>query len=72
MQVTSQKEEILSAENYDKMKNNIYLIDFLKYTLIRDPQHRPSIQSILCRFENLYSLLVANPERVASSNLRDV
>lgn len=61
MQITSPNEEILSTHNCDKMKNNIYLIDFIKYILIRDPQHRPSIQSILCRFESLYALLVANP-----------
>jgi hypothetical protein len=33
-----------------KLNNNIYLIDFLKYILIRDPQHRPAIDSIIKRF----------------------
>lgn len=50
MLVSSQGEDIISQQNCEKMKNNIYLIDFIKYILIRDPQHRPSIQSIICRF----------------------
>ena len=68
MQVTSPTEELLTGENYEKMNNNIYLIDFLKYILIRDPSHRPSIQNIINRFENLYSLLVNNEQKVTEAN----
>lgn len=50
------------------MSNNIYLIDFLKYILIRDPSHRPSIQNIINRFENLYSLLVNNEHKVTEAS----
>ena len=58
MQVTSNKQPLLKDENKEKMGNNIYLIDFLKFILIRDPQHRPSIHSIMGRYHNLYQLLV--------------
>ena len=70
MQVTTEENPLLTPANEDKMKNNVYLIDFIKYILIRDPTHRPSIQNILSRFENLYELLVSNPDRTASADLR--
>lgn len=42
------------------ISNNIYIIDFLKYILVRDPQHRPNIDSVLKRFEHIHGILVSN------------
>lgn len=59
MRVTSQTEPILTQDNMDKIQNNIYAIDLLKYILVRDQQIRPSIDNLLKRFEQIYSLVVS-------------
>ena len=40
--------------------NNLYVIDFLKYVLVREPAYRPTIDNILSRFEHIHALLVSN------------
>ena len=40
------------------LDNNVYLIDFLNFMLIKDPRLRPSISSVIKRFEHVYALLV--------------
>ena len=40
------------------MGANVYLVDFLKYMLVRDPQHRPSIATLIDRYHSLYQLLL--------------
>ena len=32
----------------------------MKYILVRDPQHRPNIDSVLKRFEHIHGILVSN------------
>jgi hypothetical protein len=39
--------------------NNPYIIDFLKYMLVREPRHRPSINNVLKRFEHVHALVVS-------------
>ena len=58
---TSYKEELLKEENLEKLNGNVYLVDFLKYMLMRDPRHRPTIDSALNRFEHIHALLVSAP-----------
>ena len=60
IRITSPNEILLQEEKMAKIGNNIYLIDFLKYILVRDPQHRPSIDNILKRFEHIHAILVSN------------
>jgi serine/threonine protein kinase len=43
----------------EKFQNNQYLIDFLKYVLVRDMRLRPTIDNVLKRFEHIHALLVA-------------
>ena len=43
----------------DKINNNVYLIDFLKYILVRDQRLRPTIDNVIKRFEHVHALLVA-------------
>ena len=60
IRITSPNEVLLQEEKMTKVGNNVYLIDFLKYILVRDPQHRPSIDNILKRFEHIHAILVSN------------
>lgn len=68
LHVTSDKKELLGENESVGLDRNIYLIDFLKFILVREPQHRPSIDSIIRRFENIYGLLVPNSELQVSNN----
>jgi len=52
-------EPLFSQEKFDKINNNVYLIDFLKYILVRDMRMRPTIDNVLKRFEHVHALLVA-------------
>jgi serine/threonine protein kinase len=51
-------DELISKEKYDLLDNNVYLIDFLNFMLIKDPRLRPSISSVIKRFEHVHALLV--------------
>jgi serine/threonine protein kinase len=66
IRVTSPNEQLLTDDKLLYLNNNIYLIDFLKYMLVRDPRHRPSISNVLKRFEHVHALLVTT----SSSNNR--
>lgn len=59
MRVTKTNEQLLTNEKLEKISNNVYLIDFLKYMLVRDPKLRPPIESVLKRFEHVHALLVS-------------
>ena len=60
IRVTSPNEVLLTNDKLEMISNNIYIIDFLKYILVRDPQHRPNIDSVLKRFEHIHGILVSN------------
>ena len=71
IRVTSASEQLLTEEMTQKINNNVYLIDFLKYLLVREPRLRPSIDSVLTRFEHLHALLISAPpvaNRVTSAH----
>jgi hypothetical protein len=46
-------------EKLDKIQNNVYLVDFLKFVLVRDNRMRPSLDAVLQRFELVYRLLAS-------------
>lgn len=50
----------MGEEQLKKLGHNVYLVDFLKYILVRDPQIRPSIENVLKRFEHIHAILVSN------------
>jgi len=54
----SDTEELIPKEKFEQLDNNVYLIDFLKFMLIKDPMFRPSISSVIKRFEHVHALLV--------------
>ena len=57
--VTRASEALLTPDKFDKINNNVYLIDFMKYMLVRDARLRPSIENVLKRFEHVHALLVS-------------
>jgi serine/threonine protein kinase len=56
--VTTPTEELFSQEKLAQLGDNVYLVDFLRFILIRDPKHRPNITSMIKRFNNLHELLI--------------
>ena len=60
IRVTTASEVLLTEEKLSKIGNNVYIVDFLRYILVREPQHRPSINNVLKRFEHIHAILVSN------------
>jgi len=54
--VTMNNEKLIPDIKLKALNNNIYLIDFLNYLLVRDPRHRPSLAQVLKRFEHVHAL----------------
>lgn len=67
--VTRHHEALFTADKLEKISNNIYLIDFLKYMLVRDNRLRPSIENVLKRFEHVHALLVTTSSANGRFNL---
>ena len=57
--VTRPSEALFTQDKLDKISNNVYLVDFMKYMLVRDPRLRPSIENVMKRFEHVHALLVS-------------
>lgn len=57
IRVTNPKQQLISKQNEEALGSQKYLIDFLKYILIRNPRHRPTIEHSINRFESTFSLL---------------
>jgi len=57
----------LTEENFNRLGGNTLLIEFLKFMLIRDPHHRPSITNLIDKYDHLYALLVNIPPYQDSS-----
>ena len=71
--VTRPSEALFTQERLDKINNNVYLIDFMKYMLVRDLRLRPSIENVLKRFEHVHALLVSTTGggmHIGLSNMR--
>ena len=59
VRLTQATHQLFLPEKLEKISNNVYLIDFLKYVLVRDMRLRPTIDNVLKRFEHVHALLVA-------------
>ena len=68
IRVTSANETLISDDKIEKIGHNIYLLDFLKYILVRDPKHRPNIDSVIKRFEHVHALLITNSSNTVPSS----
>jgi len=60
IRVTTPTEVLFTEDKLNKIGNNVYIVDFLRYILVREPQHRPSINNVLKRFEHIHAILVSN------------
>lgn len=60
LRVTSDSQEVLTGDKREALENNVYLIDFLNFMLIRDPARRPDITKVANRFKHVYALLVGS------------
>lgn len=50
--------ELISLDKFKDLNNNPYLIDFLKFMLVKDQSYRPNIISLIERFDHVHALLV--------------
>lgn len=65
----SDHDDLIPKEKFEQLDNNVYLIDFLNFMLIKDARLRPTISSVLKRFEHVYALLVvAGPSQFKLSS----
>jgi serine/threonine protein kinase len=58
VRLTQKTMPLLLPEKLAKINENVYLIDFLKYVLVRDMQLRPTLENVVKRFEHIHALLV--------------
>ena len=52
--------------------NDTYLVDFLKYILIRDPIHRPSIDNVIKRFEHIHAIILSNQQGKREATIQTI
>ncbi len=58
LRVTTEDAEVVTEDKRLALLNNTYLVDFLRYVLVKDPLRRPNITSVLNRFKHVHALLV--------------
>lgn len=61
--------ELLTEDKLKELNHNPYLIDFLKYMLVKDQNYRPNVETILKRFEHVHALLVSYAGGGTSNNI---
>ena len=49
--------ELLTEKKMGLIENNPYLVDFLKFMLVKNQTYRPNIDTVIKRFEHVYALL---------------
>ena len=49
--------ELLTDKKMNLLDNNPYLVDFLKFMLVKNQTYRPNIDTVIKRFEHVYALL---------------
>ena len=49
--------ELLTEKKLSLIDNNPYLVDFLKFMLVKNQNYRPNIDTIIKRFDHVYALL---------------
>lgn len=55
--VTSKDFELITSENKAELLNNPHLVEFLSSVLIRNPMHRPTIEHVIGKFQQLHLIL---------------
>lgn len=57
LRVVQHQQELITKEKLDKIDNNQYIKDFLKFILIRDQRLRPTIDKVIKRFELIHAIV---------------
>ena len=63
--------DLLTNDKLSLINNNPYLVDFLKFMLIKEQNYRPNIETVIKRFEHVYALLVGGTGTYIKSNFTD-
>ena len=63
--------DLLTNDKLSLINNNPYLVDFLKFMLIKEQNYRPNIETVIKRFEHVYALLVGCTGIYIKSNFTD-
>jgi serine/threonine protein kinase len=60
-------QQLLTEEKLKEINYDTYIIDFLKYVLVKDQNYRPNIEAVMKRFEHVHALCATNH----SNNMRN-
>ena len=63
--------DLLSIDKLNLIGNNPYLVDFLKFMLIKEQNYRPNIETVIKRFEHVYALLVGGTGSLIKNTFND-
>ena len=63
--------DLLTNDKLSLINNNPYLVDFLKFMLIKEQNYRPNIETVIKRFEHVYALLVGGTGTYIKNNFND-
>ena len=63
--------DLLTNDKLILINNNPYLVDFLKFMLIKEQNYRPNIDNVIKRFEHVYALLVGGTGTMIKQNSID-
>lgn len=66
--VTSKDFELINRENKRELLDNQLLISFIESILVRNPMHRPTIEHVISKFQQMVTQLTGKP--VCSINTR--
>ena len=80
IRLTKNELPLFTEDKLEKVKtpHSVYLIDFLKYMLVKDQHLRPTIDNVLKRFEHVHALLVTTHtanggvDRMFQSDISDI
>jgi serine/threonine protein kinase len=61
IRVTNKDNELLTDENRHELHNNSLLIGFLSAILVRNPMHRPTIEHLITKFQQMMTVLTGKP-----------
>ncbi|KRW99809.1 Protein kinase-like domain [Pseudocohnilembus persalinus] len=67
--LTDVSKTLLEPEMLQKIGNNTYLTDFLNFVFVRQQNIRPNIDSVIKRFEPVYSIFLSQANESPSRNL---
>jgi hypothetical protein len=59
--VTNKDSELLTDDNRRELLDNSLLVGFLSSILVRNPMHRPTIEHLITKFQQMMTTLTGKP-----------